>query len=374
MNLTLVTRLNASGAALAETLSADHSVLVLHPDRWDLDGSFKHSLLEETSISEALKHSEAIIYYSENCELTALMLHMMEQTEGIAQLCLNERNICNSSSERTVEDCVCGTLQKNGNKGIVYVDIPAVYGDDFLPKEIEAALLKSRKNNVITFNGSETTLCDVIHVEDLASLINVYLDKQTSVQHMVVTGNYRIPLGLLAEKIKEEYKFVDILFCENEKKICEEMEREGVPEGWMSRHNIVEDIPGIMANLNERSDIIVKSSRKMLGHGIRRCLLFAGTFCCLWVYTNFIRVSSELQFVDVRLLFIIAMSLFLGRGYGLAAGVLCSISSVVDSLMLGYSWYTIFFHVDNWIPIAVYMASSVLFGMYHDNNRQLEED
>ena len=33
----------------------------------------------------------------------------------------------------------------------------------------------------------------------------------------------------------------------------------------------------------------------------------------------------------------------------------------------GTKWHVIFFHIDNWIPIATYLASAVLFGMYRDN-------
>jgi len=196
------------------------------------------------------------------------------------------------------------------------------------------------------------------------------------VPKVAVSGSQRLPLHELVEKIREEYRFMNVIYEENGQSRVKQTETTQTSQenacNWMPEHSISDDMSGIIACLNERSGINAKSKRKIAGSNIGKILLLLGTFACLWVYTNFIKVSSELQFVDLKLLFVISMSLFLGRGYGLVAGILCSVSSIIDSLLMGYSWYTIFFHVDNWIPIAVYLASAVLFGMYNDNHRMNE--
>lgn len=100
-----------------------------------------------------------------------------------------------------------------------------------------------------------------------------------------------------------------------------------------------------------------------------RALLFIVLFACVCLYTGFFQLSSELQFVDVRVLYVIVASLFFGKGYGLTAGLLCCAASVVQSMTSGTAWYVIFFHIDNWIPLAIYLAAALLFGMYGDSRK-----
>lgn len=378
MNLILVTRLNAAGAALAEALSASCSVLVLHPDRWDLEGSFaEHRICDISEIEpNVVDTASSVVYFEESDELADMMLCMMEQSGGKPQLCLRCRSIYDENPVQTVAACICETLRADRGSKITYCDVPAVYGNDFLPHELESKIMQSRKNNTLTLEGHPDLLCDVLHVSDLASFIVTYLQKGEFVPKVAVSGSQRLPLHELVEKIREEYRFMNVIYEENGQSRVKQTETTQTSQenacNWMPEHNISEDMSGIIACLNERSGINAKSKRKIAGSNIGKILLLLGTFACLWVYTNFIKVSSELQFVDLKLLFVISMSLFLGRGYGLVAGILCSVSSIIDSLLMGYSWYTIFFHVDNWIPIAVYLASAVLFGMYNDNHRMNE--
>ena len=98
--------------------------------------------------------------------------------------------------------------------------------------------------------------------------------------------------------------------------------------------------------------------------------VFAVLFALVEMYTQFVTVSSDLQFVDLRLLFVVASSLFFGKRYGIAAAAMCSVSSVAQSLIAGYRWYVLFYHVDNWIPIAVYFVIAVLLGIYQETREK----
>ena len=80
-------------------------------------------------------------------------------------------------------------------------------------------------------------------------------------------------------------------------------------------------------------------------------------------------VASELQFVDVRVIFIAISALIFGKKYSISAALLCSIASVLQALTNGYRWYVLFFHVNNWIPIVIYIVFAIVIGTYSDRIR-----
>jgi hypothetical protein len=42
---------------------------------------------------------------------------------------------------------------------------------------------------------------------------------------------------------------------------------------------------------------------------------------------------------------------------------LCSGASVLHSLQMGYRWHVLFFNVNNWIPVAIYIFFAVVIGI-----------
>ena len=386
MKLLFFSALDAPGASFAEELSSTHTVMVIHPDEWDLEGSFSHQAVNgfrELDYDSFSREYDAFIILSCNDKMADAMNDVLNLCSGkqVQKLiCIHSRPLLESYVNRkSIDECVCEAHQQNGESNIAFMDIPALYGDDFLPAELEAAVQSSQKSNYLHLKGSHLSVCDLLHVQDLASAVNILLDAPDMKHSVFLTSEQSITREMLASCIRNAYQFVNIGCADPAEDPSETSGRfhSDLP-GWMPRHTVSEEIPSVFSALQDKSGIDRETQSKKVSVHIRKIAVFLIAFLCLWAYTNFLKVSSELQFVDVRLLFIIAMSLFLGKGYGLAAGIVCSVSSVLDSIMAGYEWHTIFFHVDNWIPIAVYLASAVLFGMYNDNRskseRSVEED
>ena len=91
--------------------------------------------------------------------------------------------------------------------------------------------------------------------------------------------------------------------------------------------------------------------------------VFLLTFFAVEFYTNFMAVASDLQHVDLRIAFIAIAAVAFGRKYSVAAALLCSGASVLQSLQMGYRWHVLFFNVNNWIPIAVYIFFAVIISI-----------
>ena len=91
--------------------------------------------------------------------------------------------------------------------------------------------------------------------------------------------------------------------------------------------------------------------------------IFLLAFFAVEVYTSFMAVTSDLQHVDLRIAFIAIAAVAFGRRYSVAAALLCSGASVLHSLQMGYRWHVLFFNVNNWIPVAIYIFFAVVIGI-----------
>lgn len=87
------------------------------------------------------------------------------------------------------------------------------------------------------------------------------------------------------------------------------------------------------------------------------------------LYVNFVSAASDLQFVDMRLILIALSAVILNQRYAVAGALLCSCASIAQSLANGYRWHVLFFHVNNWIPIAIYILFAMIIGSYADRIR-----
>ena len=81
-------------------------------------------------------------------------------------------------------------------------------------------------------------------------------------------------------------------------------------------------------------------------------------------------VASDLQFVDMRLILISVSAIILGKKYAVSAALLCSVTSILQSISNGFRWDVLFFHVNNWIPIATYIVFAIIVGSYADRLRK----
>ena len=233
-------------------------------------------------------------------------------------------------------------------------------------------LLTRVKSNRIVLPGSKDHVLDAMHVEDLAKAIEFYITDNKLDPEVFLSSGQHSTFRELGEILHTNIRQANIEFDSKITSTNTKMSEE-VRGGWISEHALLNDLVSIIRSIEIESSEILYADQRKLKDGILRILSFAFLFVLVCCYTGYIRTSSELQFVDVRLLFIISACLFFGKRYGLVAAVLCSIASVVQSLLSGTQWYVIFFHIDNWIPIAVYIASAVLFGMYQEDHLSADD-
>ena len=373
MNILLLTTLNETSAAFAEKLSETNHVTVWHPNDWPMENSFSEKRLRATQLlrQELSSYGAVLVLLSAELPVQYLecLLERVRQWPKLPCICFSP---CAAAPREgfptySAEEALCKVYAAQWNLNTCFVKVPAVYGDDFLPDDVMTTLLQRPASNRIELSGREEDTFDLMHVLDLASLVSCFLEDMPSAQSLEIGSAHAGSIGDVGKIIQSHFRLTDLHFVPHDMPsapVCK-----GNYPGWMPQHSFLHELPQVLLNIEEMGNSALARKRRMHLHQLGRFCRFMLFFACVCLYTSMIKVSSELQFVDMRLLFVVGVSLYLGRYYGLAAGVMASSASVIEAILAGTRWHVIFFHIDNWIPMAVYLATAVLLGMYSENHR-----
>lgn len=371
MRLLVITALNGVGAEFAEALCANGSITVLHPGIFPIESKFQESaIVPQDLLTADISQYGAVVYLTSDQLKIDYLECLMERLRkaSIPCICVEQRMISvQEGIPDSAEHALCQFYQEKYALPISWISIPALYGNDFLPDEWMEKLLKRSKSNRLELHGEPDDECDLLHICDAASLIHCLVEDNERPKTLTIGSAYVSDLKNVVQVFQEQFQLADIYLSRQSGRnlhVCVSDYSE-----WMPKHSFIQELPNVLREMEAQRCFEQLQRKGSWGQRMGRLIVFALLFGCVCLYTGFIKVSSELQFVDVRLLFVIGISLYMGRGYGMAAGLCSSIASIAEAIKAGNRWHTIFFHIDNWIPIAVYIAVAVLFGMYSENHR-----
>ena len=380
MKILIITATEARGFSLADHLSMHHDIHVLHTDDVAFECSFSESTINEATFQTyPFGDYQQIIYLTSpnlSYDYLTTTLERLKELPNTNITCISERSINLSiEPEHDTELYICeGFRSLLGDRLSLWYTVP-IYGEDFLPDAMIKILDQREKQNQIILPGEKTDAFEAIHISDLITALETHFDNFSSSWPVLLSVHQSTTLEDLGSALHNLLPQAEIVYSPNDQIRLSQNQIGStingdtvfVNENWMPKHRFFQDLPSVMKLVEQGKARTDYSERPTKTNTVLRIALFLGLFAGICVYSSFMRVSSELQFVDFKLLFIIGTCLFWGRSYGLTAAVLCSIASITQSILGGTKWHVIFFHIDNWIPIATYLASAVLFGMYRDN-------
>ena len=372
MKILMIATNDSKGVTLAEILSQSHEIIFLHTGKIDIECPFDEIEINDSLLPQLQFNDYQSIVYLTSDKLPygylSTLLHAIEDMPSIRCVCIAE-NALNLSIEakNSSEKYICRGFRNQMRAMLSFWSVSSLYADDFLPDELMGMLVRRVKSNRIVLPGSEEQIFDAMHIADLAKAIEFHFADNKPKPEVFLSSGQHSTFRELGEELHAIMRQANIEYGSKTASTNTPV-YEGAMAGWAPDHSLLSDLASIIHSIEIEGAEILREDRSNLKKSFLRILSFAALFVIVCCYTGFIKTSSELQFVDVRLLFIISTCLFWGKRYGLAAAVMCSIASVGQSLLSGTQWYTIFFHIDNWIPMAVYLASAVLIGMYQENN------
>lgn len=89
-------------------------------------------------------------------------------------------------------------------------------------------------------------------------------------------------------------------------------------------------------------------------------------FLSMEVLKNFLTGMPELGNLDIRIIFVLIISNYMGMKYGIASAILASISYIIQKCTQVNDINVIFLNTNNWIPIVIYILFSVAVGLKTD--------
>lgn len=371
MNILFLGELNELGVKICNSLSLTDNVLAASgkKPKYQLDCPCVTGSRNPAGLAK--KHEADAVIYVENSRadmnrVNETLSGIIEQT-GCRLVYIKEKSIFSRRPGNTaIAELLCRDYASRFGTQVSLLEPPCLYGEELLPVYFTDVTAQIRSLNEFTPNGAENEFCDCLHVDDFCGAVNsVVHDSAEGYCRVSLQSGYPFPLKRLVDRISNEFRQVTVNPYESETP-AEEAVGARQPEGWAPRHSFLEDLDALFLKAGEDDKQLSALKRKRITRRVITALAFVAVFVLSELYIQFITVSSDLQYVDMRLLFVVFGSLLLGKKYGVGAAALCGAASVAQSLLNGYQWYVLFYHVDNWIPLAVYFAVAVSIGMFRE--------
>lgn len=376
MNITYIGLPNECGVKICNYLSLSHSVTFI-TKRQPI-----YEICGETITSQSMWIPD--YFDNSSCSVDALIIndcnkeyemlnHWLCAASGCVKqiIVINQGSFFERSQEVSIEEMLCNKYACDSIATIKTLNVPPLYGELMFPNAMSEIV-----ENVITKNRLESSsplseCCDALHIEDLCVFLNALLETETSEgnnQYHIKSG-YGFHAQDLLASIKLRYPNaidgIEILPVEEKNH-----EAPMHIDNWSPHHSFIDEIDSVISEVIDHRTARTRHKSQNAAKTLTKISLFLLSFLLMEMYINFTSVASDLQFVDIRLIFISMSAVLLNKRYAVTASLLCGTASIIHALSSGYRWYTLFFHVNNWIPIAVYILFAMIIGACADAQKR----
>lgn len=364
-------QLKEIGTRLCNSLACKNDVVAISSKESDYGLNCDQYLIEKTDVVELLKSRQielVLVFVPDGVNYTELY-QLMKNSEKIGVKhfgLIHEAGIFRKSSTiPELEELLCREFSNKGMKSFI-VDCSSLYGKATTPKFLRELYSTLQKEGVVSLPDNEEIFCDAMHVDDMCLFINTMVDnKFDQIGDVVhIQSAYPFLLYKFMDEVCKRYPQATVKY-ELPTEMTQEYDIFSSPE-WSPQHSFLEHVEECIFIVENEYKTNKFVGTKRTASQIGRWATIALAFVAVELYLQFVPIASDLQFVDLRLLLIVCAGLFYGKKMGIVAATCCSISSIIHCLISGVKWYVLFYHIDNWIPIAVYFVAAIIIGVFHD--------
>jgi hypothetical protein len=369
MNILYIGSLNEFGTKVCNYLATYYPITAESKEQSIYEADYQY--IDTTRVMEVEdEHYDTVILYStDNIDLKYVntRLNFLCKRTVKQVFLIEERSIFRKRPfEKSISKMILKELERTYGTKLTFISCSCLYGEVDMPIYISQKVHEITKKNTITPLGAEDETCDCLYINDFCIALKLILEGTYTSENSTVEvqSSYLFTLNSLIEILKERYKQVTVSDYTTE---CDTICYSSFQSNeWSPKGNFLQDMPYIL-NVEEGTySNLKKFKRKKSFNTILKVIAYVCIFVLVELYAEFVTVSSDLQYVDLRLLYVCACSLIEGKRLGVISAGICSIASIVQRLIGGYRWYVLFYHIDNWIPIAVYFVIAVLISEYRE--------
>ena len=230
-----------------------------------------------------------------------------------------------------------------------------------------------KKKKINTQLTAESTL-DYVFGSDLADAVIRLLSYDRKGTYTVATGQpikLKEFFDILSEATgyHQEIEYGTVRFLDN----CHDSGKLRIENGWMPFYLFCEDGKNIISQITasedrsgiESADKLLEKKKKRKRFILECCqnlLLFAAALCLQRFETDW----SDWRFVDVRLAYVVIISISFGMRQGMAASALACLAYLYSMKGSGIDLSYILYSIESWIPFIVYGAAGAAAGYAAD--------
>ena len=375
MNILYIGYKNEYDMAIINSLCEKHNVTVLCKKESEYELDCEYIVSKNLFNNEFFSDCFDMVLCIENSfsaeELNKfLYLSSVNNVEKFVALRICDLFLCGKSG-LDISAMLLKKYNEESDLKTVLIKVPCIYGKE-PPKEFLRFSKNALTKNSIELICKKSDSADLLNIDDFCAFISRAFDDEKLFDNEVILlkSAYPFEANSLKDALNKRYNKADICFKENLKDAVSPKEENSLV---IDGKNGFKDLNKIL----EQAEFEVYKDSVKQKKGIRTVLysltIIFLTFFLIAFYTIMSPSSAEFQFVDIRLLFIVFISLILGKNYGYLSAGLCSVLFVVEKLLDGNAWYVLFYNINNWLTIVIYIVCSLILGMFLNNREKNRE-
>lgn len=374
MNITYIGLDNECSTKLCNYLSKSHSVSLI-TNRKPLYEIDCQTIVEKSLwVPHYLEKKEVeIILYNDVNDNYTLLNNWMTYAVGKVKyfVVIRQDRLAKSNSSVMIEQLLKTAYSKNSTTKISILNSSALYGTETAPEGIKNIVSTIIKNNTIDVPDGFPDVCDSLHIEDFCTFVENYIEKieEITAENIYIQSGYLFQAKDLFYGMKKHYPQAEISF--DAEFLSEKVIQDAIHlDGWSPKHSFIEEIDDVLNKIEDKFEMQNVKKRKERFNVFEKYVVVIIGFLAVEFYTHFMSVPSDMQFVDLRLALIAIIAIAMGKKYAVITSLLCGFGSAMQCLAKGYRWHILFFNVNNWIPIIIYIVFAILLGAYSNKLRE----
>ncbi|HAF62114.1 MAG TPA: hypothetical protein DCK95_07300 [Anaerolineaceae bacterium] len=255
------------------------------------------------------------------------------------------------------------------------IRLPFVYGPEENHSFLHTLISDCLKNSAVDIPANQESLCSFLHANDVANFIIRLLDEKYTHDFEIfnLTSPDTFSLNALAQNLHTYFPDVKFNFLSRNnistKPVNGKLAK--MELNWTPSHRLENSLEDLISQLKNKPEPkqkffdqikaklasrpnLLKWLELILGGAVMQGLVYlTGTFV-------------QFKYIDFRLLYVILIGSAYGIRFGLLASLIAGASNLYSWYQLGLDWELLIYHVENWLPFALYLIAGSITGYLWD--------
>ncbi len=255
------------------------------------------------------------------------------------------------------------------------VRVPFTYAIGDTTSFLASLIEQCNEEKEVRLPAPAAKACSFLHAEDIADFVRRLLDEEYLPEFGIfdLSPIQTTTMGALGKQLKEKFPEVTIHYAKQTMLGTQPVKGDLAKKAlnWINYHTLDEDLDDIILNLGKlggrKVSLLARLKEKInFSPKISKWveLILGGVIMQLAVYLT--GTFIQFKYIDFRLLYVILIGSTYGIRFGLLAAVIATASNLYSWYQLGLDWELLLYHVENWLPFALYLITGAVTGYVWD--------